>query len=419
MTLEPPLSPDAARELDDCFAAPDFFSNIHEYYRRLREDDPVHWSDTLQTWFLTRYEDVDAVHRDSRFSSVGRVIALLDRLPPETREQLTLLYKHYSPNGGNLIHLDRPEHTRIRKIFSKPFGRREMEPMRPRIQAIVDDLIDRVENERTIDLIRDFAFPLPIAVICDMLGISIGVDRDRFIAWCHDISDIVGANHTTETALSKQDSLSNLRAYIEGLLAERRTEPRADFYTMLMGEQDDGDQLTDEEIVASSVTLINGSHETTTNLIGNSILALQRFPDEEEKLRRNPRLIETAVEEFLRFDSPLNHTTRVATTEVEIGGRAIAPGQVVGMSLVAANRDPDQFDAPDSLDIERADNRHIAFAVGPHFCLGAPLARMEAQIALSALMTRFPAGFTLLQEPGWRQNRVQHGLTELKLELNR
>ncbi len=171
--------------------------------------------------------------------------------------------------------------------------------------------------------------------------------------------------------------------------------------------------------MASSVTLINGSHETTTNLIGNSILALQRFPDEEEKLRRNPRLIETAVEEFLRFDSPLNHTTRVATTEVEIGGRAIAPGQVVGMSLVAANRDPDQFDAPDSLDIERADNRHIAFAVGPHFCLGAPLARMEAQIALSALMTRFPAGFTLLQEPGWRQNRVQHGLTELKLELNR
>jgi pimeloyl-[acyl-carrier protein] synthase len=415
----PPPTPDRARVLDECFAAPDFYSDMHAHYRRLREEDPVHWSDALQTWFLTGYADIDAVHRDSRFSSVGRVIALLDRLPPETREQLTLLYKHYSPNGGNLIHLDRPEHTRIRKLFSKPFGRREMEPMRPRIQAIVDDLIDRVQDADEIDLIRDFAFPLPIAVICDLLGISIGVDRDRFIEWCHDISDIVGANHTTETALSKQNSLGNLRAYIESLLEERRGEPRDDFYTMLMSEQGDGDKLTDEEIIASSVTLINGSHETTTNLIGNSILSLQRFPEQEDALRRHPELIDIAVEEFLRFESPLNHTTRVAVTDVEFGGQTIRAGQVVGMSLVAANRDPAQFDAPDTLNIERSENRHIAFAVGPHFCLGAPLARMEAQIALGTLMTRFPAGFRLLEEPPWRQNRVQHGLTELRLAVNR
>jgi cytochrome P450 len=188
---------------------------------------------------------------------------------------------------------------------------------------------------------------------------------------------------------------------------------------MLMSEQEDGDQLTDEEIVASSVTLINGSHETTTNLIGNSILALQKFPEEEQDLRRNPDLIESAVEEFLRFDSPLNHSTRIATVDMEFGGRTITAGQIVGMSLVAANRDPAQFDAPDTLDLRRSDNRHIAFAVGPHFCLGAPLARMEAQIALGSLMTRFPAGFTLLEEPNWRKNRVQHGLTELKLRVNR
>ena len=418
MTLQTPPSPSPGGALDDCFAAPDFFSNIHEYYRRLREEDPVHWSEALETWFLTAYADVDAVHRDARFSSVGRVIALLDRLPAETREQLTLLYQHYSPTGGNLIHLDRPEHTRIRKLFSKPFGKREMEPMRPRIQSIVDGLLEAVEGNSEIDLIHDFAFPLPIAVICDMLGISIGVDRDQFIAWCHDISDIVGANHTTETALSKQTSLSNLRAYIEGLVAERRETPRDDFYTMLLGDQD-GDRLTDEEIISSSVTLINGSHETTTNLIGNAILALQRFPEQDEKLRGNPGLIENAVEEFLRFDSPLNHTTRVALEDIEIGGRTIRAGQVVGMSLVAANRDPAQFPQPDELDVERRDNRHIAFAVGPHFCLGAPLARMEAQIALRTLMEHFPAGFTLLAEPNWRQNRVQHGLTELMLAINR
>ena len=415
MTLNPSAE---APSLDDCFAAPDFCSNIHVHYRRLREEEPVHWSEALQTWFLTAYRDIDAVHRDARFSSVGRVIALLDRLPAETREQLTLLYKHYSPTGGNLIHLDRPEHTRIRKLFSKPFGRREMEPMRPRIQSIVDELLDYVDGHTEIDLIRDFAFPLPIAVICDLLGISIGVDRSRFIAWCHDISDIVGANHTTETALSKQDSLGNLRAYIEGLLDERREAPREDFYTMLMGEQDGGDRLTDEEIIASSVTLINGSHETTTNLIGNSILSLQRFPEQEQLLRRRPELIESAVEEFLRFESPLNHTTRVAIAEVELGGHTIEPGQVVGMSLVAANRDPAQFDDPDVLNIERADNRHIAFAVGPHFCLGAPLARMEAQIALRSLIERF-SQFTMLEEPPWRENRVQHGLTEFKLAVDR
>lgn len=415
MTLTPSPSPASDQELDDCFGASDFYSNIHGYYRRLREEAPVHWSDTLQTWFLTAYADVDTVHRDARFSSKGRVLALLDRLPPETRERLQLLYKHYSTTGGNLIHLDRPEHTRIRRLFSRPFDKRAMEPMRPKIQGIVDDLLDRVQDNDEIDLIRDFAFPLPIAVICELLGISIGVDRDRFIHWCHDISDIVGANHTTETALSKQDSLANLRSFIEALLDERRDAPREDFYTTLLGEQD-GDQLTDEEIISSSVTLINGSHETTTNLIGNAILALQRFPEQEQKLRDAPNLIESAVEEFLRFDSPLNHTTRVAIEDVEMGGRTILAGQVVGMSLVAANRDPEQFPSPDELDIERRDNRHIAFAVGPHFCLGAPLARMEAQIAIRSLLERF-SGFRLLAEPNWRQNRVQHGLTELLLAV--
>lgn len=417
MTPNALTSSDAQSANDDCWNAPDFFSNIHHYYHRLRDEQPVYYSETLKSWFVTSYAEIDAIHRDPRFSSVGRVVALLDRLPPETRERLTLLYKHYSPTGGNLIHLDRPEHTRIRRIFARPFIKGQLEPMRPRIQAIVDGLLDRLDGRTEIDLIEDFAFPLPIAVICDLLGIEIGVDRDRFIEWCHDISDIVGANHTTETALSKQNSLANLRAYIESLVADRKVQPRGDFYTMLLDEQPDGDRLTDEEIIASSVTLINGSHETTTNLIGNSILSLQRYPEQEEKLRRDPQAqIESAVEEFLRFESPLNHSTRVTLEDVEMAGQTIPGGQVVGMSLVAANRDPAQFSEPDVLDIERRENRHIAFGVGPHFCLGAPLARMEAQIALASLMERF-SSFRLLEEPPWRQNRVQHGLTELKLAV--
>ncbi len=413
------MSPDAAfaEELDAGLEAPEFFANTHAYYRQLREVEPVHWNEGLQTWVVTGYQETLTAHKDPRFSSVSRVSNLIDRLPEETRTQLTLLYQHYSTTGGNLIHLDRPEHTRIRRIFNKPFSRPEMEKMRPRVQGMVDELIVGLGDREEIDLIADFAFPLPIAVICDLLGIEID-DLDEFIKWCHDISNIVDPGHTTETALSKQNSLRQFRELVEGYVTDRRLNPGGDdFYaTLITADGEDVVPLTDEEIIASSVTLINGSHETTTNLIGNSVLALQHAPDQEEKLRANPDLMESAVEEFLRFDSPLNHSTRVVIEDLELGGKEIKAGQLVTVSLVGANRDPEQFPDPDRLDIARADNRHLAFGLGAHFCLGAPLARMEAQLALASLLERYES-FELLEEPPWRANRVQHGLTELKLRV--
>lgn len=407
-----------AEDLDAGLEAPEFFANSHEYYRKLREVEPVHWNEGLQTWVVTGYAEALTAHKDPRFSSVGRVIKLVDRLPEETRSQLPLLYQHYSATGGNLIHLDRPEHTRIRRIFNRPFSRPEMEKMRPRVHGMVDQLIAEIGDREEIDLIADFAFPLPIAVICDLLSIEID-DVDEFIKWCHDISNIVDPGHTTETALSKQNSLRQYRELVEGYVRERRLNPDGDdFYaTLLRVEGEDVVPLTDEEIISSSVTLINGSHETTTNLIGNAMLALQHFPDQEEKLRGDlDGLIEPAVEEFLRFDSPLNHSTRVVTEDLELGGKELKAGQLITVSLVAADRDPAQFPDPDTLDVARADNRHIAFGLGAHFCLGAPLARLEAQIALRSLMERWES-FELLEEPPWRANRVQHGLTELKLRV--
>jgi cytochrome P450 len=398
------------RPLDEAFRADDFFSNIHEHYRRLRDEDPVHWSDSLGYWILTGYDDVHGALRDPRLSSAGRVSKLLDRVGAPA--QLAPLIGHYS---GGLIHSDAPVHTRLRKLFNKPFVRPTIEAMRARVQARIDDLIDRMDARETVDLVKDFAFPLPITVVCDLLGIDIA-DRESFLDWSHDLSDITAAPPTVEGMLHKQQSLLELRAMIGGILAERRTNPGDDLFSALLVARDEGDSLTEEEIVQSSITVIIGAHETTTSLISNAVLNLLRWPAELAKLRERPELISTAVEEFLRFDCPLNHNSRVATADIELRGRHIKPGQVVVMSLVAANRDPSRFPEPDRLDVERRENPHLAFGLGPHFCLGAPLARLEGQLAIESLLRRFES-FELLAEPPWRRNVMMHGVESLQLAL--
>jgi cytochrome P450 len=404
---------DAQRALDEAFLAPDFFSNVHEYYRRLREDDPVHWSGSLGYWVLTSYEDVHAVLRDRRFSSTGRVSKLLEQMDESGREHLSALTQHYS---GGLIHSDAPVHTRLRKLFNKPFVRPTIEGMRASIQARIDELIDSMAAAERADLVGDFAFPLPIVVICDLLGIDIA-DRESFLNWSHDLSDITAAAPTADGMLQKQESLLELRSMIREILAERRRNPGSDMFSALLAARDEGDALTEEEIIQSSITLIIGAHETTTGLISNAILNLLRWPDELLKLRERPDLVMSAVEEFLRFDCPLNHNSRVATVDVELRGRQIKAGQVVAMSLVAANRDPRQFREPDRLDIARTENPHLAFGLGPHFCLGAPLARLEAQLAIETVLRRFES-FELVEEPTWRHNVMMHGVEALELRLH-
>jgi pimeloyl-[acyl-carrier protein] synthase len=249
-----------------------------------------------------------------------------------------------------------------------------------------------------------------------LLGIDIA-DRESFLGWSHDLSDITAAAATLEGMLQKQQSLLELRAMIGGILAERRSKPGSDLFSVLLVARDEGDSLTEEEIIQSSITVIIGAHETTTSLISNAVLNLLTWPAELAKLRERPELIETAVEEFLRFDCPLNHNSRVATVDLQLRARHIKEGQVVVMSLVAANRDPRQFPEPDRLDIEREENPHLAFGLGPHFCLGAPLARLEAQLAIETLLRRF-ASFELVAEPPWRRNVMMHGVASLELALH-
>jgi pimeloyl-[acyl-carrier protein] synthase len=404
-----------AQSLDQCLLAPDFYSNVHTYYRQLRSIEPVHWSEALGSWFLTGYHEILNVHRDPQtFSSIGRVTRLLDRLPPETQAELALLRRHYS---DSLINSDPPRHTRLRKLFNKPFLRSSVTAIRPRIQAIVDDLLTRLENSGRIDLIRTLAYPLPIAVICDFVCIDVA-DRPAFLKWSNDLSDINVAltTGTPDGALAKQASLLEMRAMMQGILTERKRTPGGDLFTALLNARDGEQRLSDEEIIRSLQTLIIGSHETTTNLIGNAIWHLGQRPDLREQLVRRPELIESAVEEFLRFDSPLNHNTRIATRDCVVGSQHVEAGQLVTMSLVAANRDPRRFPDPDRLDLERPDNQHIAFGLGSHFCLGAPLARAEAQIAILSFVRRFPR-FELVDEPRWRENLAMHGLLSLELAL--
>jgi pimeloyl-[acyl-carrier protein] synthase len=401
--------------LDQCFVAPDFHRSVHGYYDMLRAEDPVHWSDVLGSWFLTRFDDIAAVHRDPKtFSNVGRVTRLLDRLPADRQAQLALLRSHYS---DSLINSDPPQHTRVRRLFNKPFLRSTVTGVRPRIQAVVDDLLDGLPHSGRIDVIRTFAYPLPIAVICDFVGIDIA-GRPAFLRWSNDLSDInvALATGTVDGALAKQESLREMRAMMRGILEERKRSPGGDLFTGLLDAGDGQEGLSDEDIIRSLQTLIIGSHETTTSLIGNSIWNLSRRPDARDQLLRHPELIESAVEEFLRFDSPLNHNTRIATRDVQIGSRHVEAGALVTMSLVAANRDPGRFREPNRLDIERADNQHIAFGLGPHFCLGAPLARAEAQIAIASFLRRFPS-FGLAEEAQWRPNLAMHGVLSLELEL--
>jgi cytochrome P450 len=399
-------------ELDAYFLDPAFFDDPHPFYHRLRAESPVHWSDSLQSWVLTRHADVVACLRDPRFSSVGRVAKLLDRISePGARAQLAPLYSHFSVG---LIHSDPPDHTRIRGLVNRAFTPRTVERLRPRLQRLVDDHLDRVEPDGRMDVIADLAFPLPVAVISEVLGVPID-DRAQFKGWCDRINGVLAGNHTLTDALEIQTNVLALREFLGRLIAERRLRPRDDLISGLIAVEGEGGRLSEMELMQTAITFLIAAHETTTNLIANGILVLLRNRGELERLRREPALLESAIDEFLRYESPLNHFTRVVKEDVPLDGRVLRAGDVVAFSLLAANRDPAQFEAPDLLDVARTDNRHIAFGFGPHFCLGAGLARLEGRIAIETVVRRFP-GLRLADERlEWRHDRVLRAVRSLSV----
>ncbi len=383
---------------------PEFLADPYPTYHRLRDEDPVHHS-PLDFWVLTRYEDVAAVLRDPRFIKEPLVSMVAARFGVTV------------PPGVGLSMLDRdpPDHTRLRSLVSKAFTPRVVEGLRPRIQKMVDDLITRAEAVGTMDLIEEFAYPIPVNVICEMLGVPVE-DHEQFKGWSLDIArglDSVWLPPESEIPKRSGAARHAIGDYMRGLIAERRASPRGDLLSALIAAEEAGDKLSEDELIATCILLLIAGHETTVNLIGNGTLALLRHPEELRRLRETPGLITSAVEELLRYDGPVQRTARITSTEVTIGGRTIPRDEMVMPFIGAADRDPSQFPDPDRLDLGRADNRHIAFGWGIHFCLGAPLARVEGQIAIDTLVRRLPRLALVDDEPAHRQSLTLRGLKAL------
>jgi cytochrome P450 len=318
-----------------------------------------------------------------------------------------------------MLDRDPPDHTRLRGLVSKAFTPRVVEGLRPRIQQIVDELLAGVAGRGSMDLIEEFAYPIPVAVICEMLGVPVE-DHERFKDWSLDIArglDLIWLGPDSEVGRRSVAARQSLAEYFRGLIAQRRAAPRADMLSGLIAAEEAGDKLNETELLATCILLLIAGHETTVNLIGNGTLALLRHRDQLRRLQQDPTLIGSAIEELLRYDGPVQRTARIPSEDVTIGGRTIARGEMVMPFIGAADRDPVQFPEPDRLDIGRADNRHIAFGWGIHFCLGAPLARIEGQIAINTLIKKWPKLALATDRPEYRQSLTLRGLKALPVSF--
>jgi len=369
-------------------------------YARLRADQPVHClrlASGRRRWFITRYDDAERALRDPRLIKAGP----FDDLPPEIRP----LTKH-------MLNCDPPDHTRLRGLVRKAFSSRLVEGLRPRIQRIADELLDAVAPSGRMDLIDDYAFPLPIMVICELLGVPAS-DRAQFRIWSNAVvsGEFITAGEPVEAW--RRTAFADFSGYLRALLARKRADPRDDLISELVGVHEEGDALSEEELLSTVLLLIVAGHETTVNFIGNSMLALFAHPDQLHMLMRDPGLIGPAMEELLRYSGPLETATlRYASADIDINGVTIPQGDQVVVVLASANRDDTRFACAGQLDITRVENRHLAFGKGVHFCLGAPLARIEGQIAISTLLRRMPTvrPAVPLDQLQWRPSMIMRGL---------
>ena len=383
-------------------------------YARLRSEDPVHYSDRLQTWIVTRYEDVKSALNDARLSS-DKMAFYMNTMSPKDRKDLDSL-SQYMTQWMSMK--DRPDHTRLRGLVNKAFTSKSLQDLLPEIQRICDDLVDNFISENKKDLIEHIAYPLPATVICEMLGIPTK-DQTQFRKWSNDIvafSAGLGSMIGT-VAQQAQSSQKALVDYCQKIIAQRRKNPRNDLISGLIAAEEDGAQLTESELYAMCVQLFVAGQETTTNLIANSVLTLIKNPEAFKLLRDNPALITPAIEEFLRYESPVQRTSRVAKSDLEMGGKRIKEGQSVILMFGSANRDPEQFPDPDELILHRTPNIHLAFGRGPHFCLGAPLARQEAQITLTTILKKMPDIQSAGSHSKWRPVAGFRALESLIIEL--
>jgi cytochrome P450 len=377
-------------------------------YAWLREHEPVHWSARLKMWVVTRYEDVHRIlHDPVRYSSdrFRRIPSALASRRPDI-EDVARVLRDWA------VFRDPPDHTRLRGLLNKAFTPRRIETMAPRIQRIVDHLLDAIAERREMDVIADLAFPLPATVIAALLGVPTG-DLPRMKTWSDQIAAYVGgAQAGGDTIDEAGRGLAAIVEYFRRLI-HTRSGDGDDLVSLMLAAEDRGEMFTREEVVSNCVLLLFAGHETTTNLLGNGLVHLLRHPQQVELLRADPGLMPAAVEELLRYDPPVAGKIKIAAEDVALHGRDIRNGDLVAIMIAAANRDPHRFERPDTLDVTRESIPHLAFGYGIHFCLGAALARLEAQIALTTLLRRCRE-LTLLDEaPRWKPQIFFRGLEAL------
>lgn len=389
---------------------PEVLADPYPLYAELRAADPVAWDPYLHAWVVTRYQDVATVFR--RFSA--------DRAPspdyfaalgvPEVGPVARMMVQQ-------MLFMDAPAHTRLRRLAGPAFQPAQVNTLRPHIQEIADRLVDDIVTRGSgrLDLMADFAEPLPAMVTTELLGVPVEHHVD-LKNWSVTFAGMLGNfQHNPDLLGDVLVAVENLSDYFRTAIAEQRRAPRPGLLSELLAAEVDGDRLTDEEVIANVIVTMVGGLETTTNLIGNGMLTLLRNPEQLERLRTDTAVMPAAVEELLRYESPSQQTARLARDDVELGGKQIRKGQAVIAVMAAGNRDPQRFPDPDRLDFDRPDNRHLAFGWASHFCFGAPLARLEADIAFTTLLARLP-DLQLLDEPlVWRENLGLRGLTALPL----
>ena len=393
----------------------DFITNPYRIYSHLRTAAPLHWADKFRTgaWLVARYDDVVAGLHDPRLSS-QRSHTLTAALPAEVQAEFSTFNQIFSKW---MLFLDPPQHSRLRKLLNKEFTPNMIQRLRPRIQQVVNALLDEACAKSEMEFMTEFANPLPVRVIAEMLGIPVEDQKD-FQIWSDALADFFGnAAATVDTARRAQNSLVSLTEYFRALLPRRRENKGDDLVSLLLRVEEEGEVLTGEELLAQCTLLLVAGHETTRNLLGNGMLALLRHSDQFGRLKENSSLIHSAVREFARFDSPVQFAGRAATENFSWRDQEIRKGQTVVLLLGSANHDPEKFSNPERLDIARDEGMPLSFGHGTHFCIGAALAYTEAEIAFSTLLERITSLRMLDEVPAWRPNMGFRGLSQLRLAL--